>query len=159
MLSIYRQQQAGDQPPRVTGFSRGLMRLANCLVELNQLEEAESLAREAVELLTDAMPGNWRLAEARTALGEVLLARGDVAAAGPLLRGGWQQLDQQRAELKPTERQPILREALRRLMLFYQKTEQADQMQRWQPELDRLAAPTATSVPPEMPAPIPEAQP
>ena len=98
----------------------------------------EALARAAVALLSQAMPDDWRLAEARTVLGEVLVARSDFSAAEPLLLDGWQQLDQQRQEIKPTERVPILRDAIRRLVRFYQQSEQSAEVQRWQRALDQL---------------------
>ena len=84
------------------------------------------------------MPDDWRLAEARTVLGEVLVARNDFSRAEPLLLDGWQQLDEKRQEIKPTERVPILRDSLRRLVRLYQQSEQPAEVQRWQRALEQL---------------------
>ena len=66
-----------------------LVGLGAVLGDLGELDAAESMLREAVEIYRDAVPAtSWQLAESRTELGRVLARQGRTGAAEGLLRGG-----------------------------------------------------------------------
>ncbi len=79
----------GKDHPSLAGYWFFLAR-----VRLGQGQgiEAERLLRNVLAVRTKTMPGNWRVPQARSALGEALTIQNRYAEAEPLLLEAWQSL-------------------------------------------------------------------
>jgi len=74
----------GDEYP---SLPTTLSFLAGTVAAQGRLEDAQDLARKAVEVARRILPeGHWRLAHAESVLGECLLDQGHLDEAEPLLR-------------------------------------------------------------------------
>jgi serine/threonine protein kinase/tetratricopeptide (TPR) repeat protein len=70
-----------------------LLNHARVLTSIQRFGDAEASARAALDLYSQRFPvGFWRVASARTALGEALLGQGRTEDAAPLLEAGFQAL-------------------------------------------------------------------
>ena len=73
-------------------------------------------------------------------LGDVLVARGKHAAAGPLLLAGHRGLTDRAADLPPRERRDHLREAAARLARLHEATGKSGEAAKWRAEAARHRA-------------------
>jgi serine/threonine-protein kinase len=76
-------RQSVPDRPRVASFQ---LTLALALRQQGRLDEAEALAGSALAMrIAQYGAGDWRVAEANAVRGSLLVARGDLVAAEPLL--------------------------------------------------------------------------
>ncbi|MFN4242496.1 MAG: protein kinase domain-containing protein [Tepidisphaerales bacterium] len=75
-----------DHPDDLIELAGYLALRGTLLLDLHRVDDAEPDVRLALELRTRHLPeGDWRTANTRSLLGALLLARGDVSAAEPVL--------------------------------------------------------------------------
>jgi hypothetical protein len=84
-------------------------------------------------------PDSWLFFNAKSLLGGSLLGQEKYAGAEPLLLDGYAGMKKQEA-LIPPQGEPLLSEALQRLVQLYEATGKMDEAARWRKE---LAAPKA----------------
>jgi tetratricopeptide (TPR) repeat protein len=127
--------------------------VVNCLIRLNKLPEAESLACELLEALESANPSHWHTAKARCLLGSILYLEGRFADAEPLLALGYQGLTQAKPEVGFDPR-PNLIEAASDLLSVYQALGRTNDVDQWRRELANLSPGTShSSAPPSTNSP------
>jgi serine/threonine protein kinase len=78
--------------------------LAECLLKLGELGEAERLARETVAIRKKLIPGEWPYFAGTSVLGEVLLARKKLDEAEPLLTSSYAGLKEREKTIRPIDR-------------------------------------------------------
>jgi tetratricopeptide (TPR) repeat protein len=103
-------------------------RLAYVLAKGNaKLDEAEKLAREALETRQKILPpDSWILASNRSLLGEILLLRGHLDQSAPLLTDSYPIV--MRSEIAPPTTKADVRERLARLYEIQGKPQRAEQL-------------------------------
>jgi serine/threonine protein kinase/tetratricopeptide (TPR) repeat protein len=112
----------------------GLYGLAALQRDQGKLTEAEHTARQCVELRERRTPEDWQNFEARTLLGEILLAENKPADAEPLLRTGYQGLEQREAKI-PASGKSRLHQAAQALANLYDTNRQPDEAAVWKQKL------------------------
>ena len=110
------------------------------LLEQGKPAEAEALARECLAILEKKLPDDWQSFDARSALGGGLLAQKRYAEAEPLLLSGYEGLKQRREKI-PAEHKPRLKQAVERLVSFYEGTGRPEQAAEWKKKLVELVLP------------------
>jgi hypothetical protein len=112
-----------------------------------QFAEAESNARELQRIRDKLWPDDWRTFNTRSMLGDSLLAQKKHAEAEPLLLSGYEGM-QRRKESIPAAGKVRLKEALQRLVRFYEATGAAQSADEWKAKLASFnedASPPPTS--------------
>ena len=105
------------------------------LLQSRKFTAAETPARALVVLLQKEWSGDWRTFNSQSQLGGSLLGQKKYAEAEPLLLSGYAGLKQREDQI-PASKKSLLGEALRRLVHFYQATQQPDAAASWQAKLD-----------------------
>ena len=95
---------------------------------------AEPLAREALAIFEKDQPGNWTCYVAMSVLGDQLMGQEKYAAAEPLLIEGYEGLKRWEAKLDVSWTWRV-NEALRRLVRFYEATNQPVKTLAWRKKL------------------------
>lgn len=108
-----------------------MIAVGSVLVPQGKYTEAEPLIRQGLDYYLTAQPGAWFTAYARSLLGEVLLETGRLEEAEPLLLDGQRVLAEQADNLPPQFRNQQLREAVGRLVRFYDAQGEPDQADAW----------------------------
>src|SRR5207245_2270612 len=109
--------------------------------------EAEPLLRECLKSRERHESNAWRTFSAKSLLGGSLLGQKKYAEAEPLLLAGYEGLKQREDKIAlhrnpldsfrfPADRQPWLKEALRRLVQLYEATGRPDQAAEWRSRLE-----------------------
>jgi serine/threonine protein kinase/Tfp pilus assembly protein PilF len=122
------------QPMAVAGLVDSLARLARTLLAEQKFADAGLLARECSETCEKELPGDWRSSHARSLLGGSLMGQNKFSEAEPLLIAGYQGLKKLEATITPDDK-PCLKEALQRLVSFYQATGQPERAAEWNKRL------------------------
>jgi eukaryotic-like serine/threonine-protein kinase len=99
--------------------------------------EAESLARECLDIHEKDRPQNWVTFHDRSLLGGALLGQQKYADAKPLLLSGYEGM-QKRADTIPFANKTCLKESLQRLVQLYEATGQDDKARFWKEKLSEL---------------------
>jgi len=100
------------------------------------------LARECLLLREIQIPDDWRTFNTRSMLGGSLLGQKKYADAEPLLLSGYEGM-KQREDKIPPDGKPRLKEALQRLVQFYEATSQPDKAAEWKQKLADFDGPEA----------------
>ncbi|MCL4789370.1 MAG: tetratricopeptide repeat protein [Verrucomicrobia bacterium] len=114
--------------------------LARVRLKQDQPAEAQSLAKQCLDLWEQRDADDWRAFHARSLLGGSLLAQKNYAAAEPLLRSGGEGLIQREARI-PRAARPRLREAVERVVQLYESTGDSAQAAEWRKKLAALDQP------------------
>ncbi len=104
-------------------------------IELKYKRYPEAIRRfgECLAIREAKLPGDWVTFDARSLLGEALLAQGDPAAAAPLLRTGFEGIKAHAASIPPGLRSHLV-EALDRLISYHEAAGDAAEVARLQAE-------------------------
>jgi len=106
------------------------------LLAAGQFVDAEPLARSCLELREKQIPEDWRTFNARSMLGGALLGQKKYSAETELmLLTGYEGLNVREDTIPPAGRLR-LREALQRLVRFYEETARPDKAAEWKLKLD-----------------------
>jgi len=132
---------------------RTLTEFSRILVAEEKFTAAEPLTREALSLMENSMPEDWRTFSARSLVGDTLLGQKKYGAAEALLVSGYEGMKEREASIDELCR-PYVKEALQRLVRLYQATgrpELAANLQRELKEFDlpRPASPAAVEPKPQ----------
>ncbi len=114
--------------------------LARVRLKQGKTGEAQSLAKQCLDLWEQRDADDWRAFHARSLLGGSLLAQKNYAAAEPLLRSGGEGLIQREARI-PRAARPRLREAVERVVQLYEATGDSAQAAEWRQKLAALDQP------------------
>jgi serine/threonine protein kinase len=118
----------GNDNPEVAA---SIESLAHLLSSEGSLTEAEALSRECLAIREKNSPDEWQTFSTRSLLGASLLAQKRYGEAEPLLLSGYDGLKQRLATIPPANKLR-LKEALQRLIEYYQATGQTDPAREWQ---------------------------
>jgi hypothetical protein len=121
-----------------------LYELTRTLLALGKSAQAESSARECLEIREIRMPDDWRTHDTRSLLGASLLGQTNFARAEPLLVSGYEGMMQRKAQI-PEGDKALLREALERLVQLYTNWGQPDRAAEWKRKLTDLTPPSESS--------------
>lgn len=127
-----------DCPPQSAQLTGLLSQTATSLVMLKAWDKAEPLVRETLAVRERMQPDLWSTFNSRSMLGGILLIRGRLAEAEPLLIDGYAGLKQRQASIPPQGRQRLL-EALDRLISLADIKGDAAAAERWRTERAALA--------------------
>ena len=117
--------------PQLAGL---LAQIGTGLLAQKKWTEAEPLIRECVSIREKSQPDAWTTFNAQSMLGGAQLGQKKYAEAEPLLIAGYEGMKKQEAVIPPLGK-PRLREALERLVQFYEKTGKKDESAKWRKEL------------------------
>lgn len=125
-LDIYAEALAPDHP-YIASASVGYAALLN---GIGDARAGRMYAERALEICKASLPpGHWLAASATSVRGESLMLLGDMAAAEPLLIGGYEGV----AAARPRDR--ITSDALRRLVSYYEGLGREDEASRYRERL------------------------
>ncbi len=110
---------------------------AEALLGLKRDRDAEPLLRECMKLCDPKDKDGWLRFKTQSQLGGVLLRRGEVAAAEPLIRGGYEGLKEREARIQAAHRHH-LRQSLDRLIALCEAQGKTDEAAKRRKELDAL---------------------
>jgi WD40 repeat protein len=116
-----------------------LARLGRAYLAQKQWSEAEPPLRQCVALREKGRPDDWGTFDAQSLLGGSLLGQKKSTDAEPLLLKGYEGLKQWKNALEPRDA-PRLREAVERLVQFYEETDKKDEAAKWRKELAAIQA-------------------
>jgi len=141
-LQRMRQTLPADDP----GIRTVMVNLSQNLVAQEKFPEAEQLAREALGILEKHEPDDWRTASCRSLLGATLLGQKKFEAAGPLLIAGYEGMARRTDKYSAVGTQ-YLKDAIQRLVQFYEATGQTKQAATWHHRLETLASSSSPTQP------------
>ncbi len=124
---------------------RTLTELSRLLIAEEKFAEAEPLAREALTLMENSNPDDWRTFSGRSLVGATLLGQKQFETAESLLVAGYEGMKEREASINYLCR-PYLKDALQRVVRLYQATERSDQAAAYQKQLEGFDQP-ATAIP------------
>jgi serine/threonine protein kinase/Flp pilus assembly protein TadD len=104
------------------------------LLAEGKYEPAEILTRQCLTIREKQMPNDARTYSTRSLLGACLLGQKRYVEAEPLLLSGYQGI-KERYDKIPWEGQHVLREALDRIIRFYEVTGQSDKVASWKQQI------------------------
>ena len=116
--------------------ARLLSKLGGCLLRQEKFPEAEIPLRRCVAIREKKLAETWLRAEAVSALGASLLGQKMHVEAGPLLLAGYEGLKRREATV-PVE---TIRDALERVVQFYEATREPSNAAEWKQKLDAFNA-------------------
>jgi serine/threonine protein kinase len=115
-------------------LARSLAGLATVFLAQEKFAEAESPARECLALLENSLPDYWLTFDARSLLGGSLAGQKKYAEAEPMLLAGYRGMNERQNQMSGAVK-PQLKEALDRLVRFYEAWEKPEQAAEWQAKL------------------------
>lgn len=104
--------------------------LGECLVRLGDLDEAERLVRECIDIRTRLAANDWSMFAAKSLLGAVLLAQKKPGQAEALLTAGYDGLKARRDAI-PWDHRVVLAHAANRLARLYEGTGDKVKAAQW----------------------------
>jgi len=128
----------GSPQPNGISVASALAQMVTTMLSQGMAEEAETAARNCLQLREKLMPDDWRTFNTRSQLGGCLLALKKYSDAEPLLLAGFEGM-KQRADTIPPAGRPRLREALQRLVRLFEETNRPGQAAQWNAVLAELA--------------------
>ena len=111
--------------------------LAASLLEQAKFVEAEPVARECLALREKEIPDHWRAFNARSLLGGSLTGQKRYAEAENFLLTGYAGMKQREDQI-PANAKFRVKEALQRVIQFYEATGQSDKAAEWKQKLAEL---------------------
>jgi tetratricopeptide (TPR) repeat protein/tRNA A-37 threonylcarbamoyl transferase component Bud32 len=141
-LATQRRLLGNDHPT----VAISLEQLAGVRRDQGKLEEAETLLKECLNIRQKRLPDDWLTFDARSALGEVLLARKQYAEAEPLLISGFAGLEQRQARI-PAASKRRLKEAIAGVVRLYEETARPDKAAEWKRKLGEVSAASSEKKP------------
>ena len=147
-VNFLRARFPADDP----ALARALAEFTFALLGNGKFSEAEPTARECLAIYEKKFPDDWRTFNAQSLLGGSLLGQKKYADAEPLLLSGYEGLKQREDKIAipsnpleqwrfPADSKPWLKEALRRLVQFYEATGRPDQAAQWKKTLEEMTNP------------------
>lgn len=130
-----RAEQLAEQRVSLRGT---LVDLANCQNAMQEFEQAERNIREAIEIAEELIPGDWRLTNARSVLGESLRGLGRAAEAETMLQEAHQQLREQLAGFPAYAVANFVGQSFDRLIRFYETQQRPDDAQVWREQREEF---------------------
>jgi serine/threonine protein kinase len=130
---------AGPESPAATGV---MAELGGYLLRLKKHTQAENLLRDCLRIREKIQPDSWTTFNTRSLLGGALLGQKKYTDAEPLLIGGYEGLKQREAKIPQLYRGPRLKEALERLVQFYEATQNTEKAAGWRKKLDHATKTT-----------------
>jgi serine/threonine protein kinase/tetratricopeptide (TPR) repeat protein len=127
-----RRKLLGSEDVRV---AESLASLASLLNRAGQAAEAEPLARECLAIREKQIPDDWRAFNARSLLGESLMAQQKYVEAEPLLVSGFDGIRQRSASATSGAVKPRLKEASQRVIRLYEETNRPEQAAEWKAKM------------------------
>jgi hypothetical protein len=127
-------------PVNETQLDSTLVSLTQNLIDQRKYADAEVVAKESLALREKNMPDKWFTSNTRSVLGEILVAQKKLSEAEPHLLAGYDGLKQQEVKL-PAAGKVSLRNAVDRLVQFYEGTNQPEQAADWKKKLAELTNP------------------
>jgi serine/threonine protein kinase/Tfp pilus assembly protein PilF len=136
-LALWKQlsEKKPPQPAALNGVMDSMARLTRTLLAEAKFTEAESLARECSALCEEHSPDDWSAFHVRSLLGGSLLGQNKFTEAEPLLLAGYEGM-QRRADAVPPDDKPRLKEALRRVIRFYEACGKPERAADWKKRLE-----------------------
>ena len=125
-------KKAGSESPVAAGI---LAQLGTNLLRQKKYAEAELVLRECLTIRENKFPDDWLTFNTRSALGEALLGQKMYADAEPLLLQGYEEIKQCESKI-PRQGKVRLTEALERLVLLYEATDQKEKAADWRKKLE-----------------------
>ena len=119
--------------PESIAASGAMLALGVNLFRQKRFAEAEARMRACLRIRDNLAPVAWTTFNAKSLLGDALLAQQKYDDAEPLLLSGYEGIKKRQAELPKTEK-IRLTEAAERLVQLYTAWGKADQADRWQKE-------------------------
>jgi tetratricopeptide (TPR) repeat protein len=110
-----------------------LTQTSTWLVALKATDRAEPLVREALAVRERTQPDLWSTFNSRSMLGGILLRRGKLAEAEPLLIDGYTGMKQREATIPPQGKERLV-EAINRLITLAETKGDAAAAERWRTE-------------------------
>jgi serine/threonine protein kinase/tetratricopeptide (TPR) repeat protein len=143
-------RERGRPPGKELGFSDDLSlaailsRVGRTLLQAQQAAEAEALLRECLAIRSKWAPDDWTAYEARSLLGDALLAQQKYTEAEPLLLQGYEGMKHRKNDFLLSEDRHRLAEAIERIVRLYEATKQPEKARVWRakakPKLPDAAA-------------------
>jgi hypothetical protein len=145
---ILQAQQSATRPDELA-LANTLAQLVLVLLQQNKYANAQQLAGECLKLREKLIPDDWRTFNTRSQLGACLLGLKKYADAEPLLLSGYEGM-KQREDKIPAAGKARLKEALQRLVQFYEATGPSAEAAEWKKKLSELdqAKPEKNATPP-----------
>jgi eukaryotic-like serine/threonine-protein kinase len=112
--------------PDSARYANHLAALGRNLLRQEKWADAESVLRECLALCQKGEPDHWATFHIQSLLGGALLGQQKYADAEPLLLAGYEGLRQRVDRVSPQVKDQLLREALERLVQFYEATGRQD---------------------------------
>jgi WD40 repeat protein len=116
-----------------------LVRLGRAYLAQKQWSEAEPHLRQCLAFWEKNRSNDWMTFEAQSLLGGSLWGQKKYADAEPLLLKGYEGLKQRRNSLESRDA-PRLKEAVERLVQFYEATDKKDEAAKWRKEREAIQA-------------------
>ncbi len=111
-----------------------LARFGSILLEQKKWTEAEPLLRECLAIRESQKPDEWLTFNTKSMLGGALLGEKKYAEGEPLLLSGYDGMKKQEDKIPPAGK-IRLKEAVERLVQFYEATSKPDEAAKWRKEL------------------------
>ncbi len=105
------------------------------LLQQQKYAAAEPVLRECLEIRGKKQPDAWETFDTMSDLGVALLGQAKYEAAEKLLLEGCDGLRKRAAKIPAASRQPVLTEAMERLVDLYDNWGKKDEAERWRREL------------------------
>ena len=136
-LAVWRKlsEKEPRQPITAIGLVDCLARLARTLLAEGRFSDAETLAREAGRACEKDLPDDWHAFNARSLLGGSFLGQKKFPEAEPLLLSGFEGMKKLEAKMMPDDK-PCLKEALQRVVSFYEAAGKSEQAMEWKKRLE-----------------------
>src|SRR5262249_2407189 len=136
-LAIERGRPPGEELAASDNLSLAavLSRVGRTLLQAQEAAEAEPLLRECLAIRSMRDPNDWTAYEARSLLGDALLARQKYTEAEPLLLQGYDGMKQRQTRFLLTEDRHRLIEATERIVHLYEATNQPRKAKEWRAKL------------------------
>jgi WD40 repeat protein len=127
------------KPKEIYNQADPLARLGRAYLAIKKWPEAEPYLRECVDTWAK-LPGDWWMKfDAQSLLGASLMGQKKYAEAEPLLSKGYEGMKQQEKSIEPRDKRR-LKEAVERLVQFYEQTDKKDEVAKWRRELEAIQA-------------------
>jgi hypothetical protein len=119
------------------GLAIILAQQGHALIKAGKLMEAGPVLRECLSICEKKEPDDWMTFYTRSLLGESLLGLMKYAEGEALLLSGYEGMKQREAKIPPEwSAKDRLREAMERLVRFYNVTGKPDLAAKWRKEVD-----------------------
>ncbi|MEM9410151.1 MAG: tetratricopeptide repeat protein [Planctomycetota bacterium] len=123
----------------VLGYSGYILKIGQEMLDLELYDQAIEVYRESLEIRTSSDPEAWYTHNAKSKLGDALLAAGRFEEAEPVLLEGYEGLVETHKEIPLNMGPKRLRAAAERLVKFAKATKDEKATKRWLKELNSIS--------------------